>query len=157
MQEDETLDKGFESKANNSPNNIPEFKNTIPTLMERMQAVFLDSIVLCIMMFVAYKIFDSFEEEYAYFKMLTFIFIFGIYDPLLTSLFGGTLGHRAMNLRVKRDKNRTENVLLPLAFIRFVIKAIFGWVSLILVSVDSKGRGIHDLFVGSVVVYHKNK
>ncbi|MCB9336155.1 MAG: RDD family protein [Flavobacteriales bacterium] len=76
-----------------------------------------------------------------------------IYDPLFTSLFGGTIGHMANGLTVRRVKNETKKIALPLAFVRFIIKALLGWISLLTMSSNKKNQALHDLAIDSVVIY----
>jgi len=124
-----------------------------PGLMERIQALILDSVILVIFMFAAYNIFEALDNVPVLARQITFIFIFGLYDPLCTSILGGTLGHRAFKLRVKRESNPDKNIWFIMAVIRFVAKAFLGIISLLIVSSNSKGKGIHDFIAGSVVVY----
>jgi len=109
------------------------------------------------MMFAASYIFSAFENVPDPYRIWTMIFIFGLYDPIFTSLFGGTIGHLIIGIKVKRESNENKNIILPLALIRYTIKALLGWISLISVMVKSnkKRRAIHDFSAGSVVVYRK--
>lgn len=50
-------------------------------------------------------IFSLFANVYDSFRIAGFIFIFLLYDPLFTSIFGGTIGHMIMNIQVKRSSN----------------------------------------------------
>lgn len=128
----------------------------LPTVMERLQALMIDAIVLFFFMYFTSIIFDRMNEVPDKARMAAFIFIFFLYAPLMVSFLGGTLGHRAMKLRVKRYSKQTKNVLLPLAFFRFAVKALLGWISILSISAHSEGRAIHDL-VSSSIVIHKEK
>jgi uncharacterized RDD family membrane protein YckC len=127
-----------------------------PHISDRVKAVVIDSIVLLGELVLATYIFSLFENVPVVAKKIVFIFIFILYDPILTSFFGGTIGHMIMNIRVRREGYEQQNILLPLAIIRFVVKAFLGWLSLLTVSGNEKRKAIHDMLVGSVVVY-KNK
>jgi uncharacterized RDD family membrane protein YckC len=85
----------------------------------------------------------------------TFIFIFFLYDPLFTSVFGGTIGHMMMGMRVKRENDETKNILFPMAIVRFAVKAVLGWISLLTVLGNEKRKAIHDYLIRSVVVYYQ--
>jgi uncharacterized RDD family membrane protein YckC len=132
-------------------------KQGIPGVMERLQAVVLDGICIFFMMYLASGIFDRIGDVPDIAKIWVFVFVFFLYDPLFTSILGGTLGHRAMKLRVRRASNRSKNVFVLLAFVRFAIKAFLGWISLLFVSANSEGKALHDLAVGSVVIYKVEK
>ncbi len=133
--------------------------NTIqlPDLKDRIQALFIDMLISFVFAFIAVKVFEQIGEVSSDLRMWTFIAIFVLYDPLLTSFFGGTIGHRSLNLRVRRANDTSKNVMIPLAILRYVIKAFLGIVSLITVSTNSQGKAIHDLLSGSIVIYKEKK
>lgn len=59
-------------------------------------------------------------------KIAAFVFVFILYDPIFTSIFGGTIGHMLIEIRVKRESDETRNMLFPLAIVRFIVKASLG-------------------------------
>ncbi len=126
-----------------------------PGVSVRVKAVVTDSIMLVVFMVVVTYLFESFENVPDYARIIAFIFIFVLYDPLLTSTIGGTIGHMIFGIRVKREKNQQKNILFPLAVIRYLVKVLLGWISLLTVPGNKKGKAIHDLIVGSVVVFEK--
>lgn len=127
-----------------------------PGVFSRVKAIIADSIVIAIFIFAFGYFLTLFESVPDFVRILGFVFIFILYEPLLVSTFGGTLGHMIVGIRVKRGANELKNIIFPLAIIRFIIKALLGWISLITVSINDKGKAIHDLAVGSVVVYVKS-
>ncbi len=124
-----------------------------PGVSERVKATVMDSMVIVFMMIGATYLFAQFDDVSAQVRTGTFIFIFGLYDPTMTSLFGGTLGHRSMGIRVSRKSDHGKNVAFPLALIRYVVKAMLGWLSLLTVGSSKARLAIHDMAVGSVVLY----
>ena len=134
---------------------MTEFNHETPDLKDRLQALIIDTIIIFALMFVFYKIFDALGEVDDNWRMWAVIFLFIIYDPLFTSLFGGTLGHYAMGLRVRNVKKPEKRIHIFAAAVRFAVKAFFGLISLIVISVTSKGQGLHDLIAGSVVITKK--
>ncbi len=120
---------------------------------DRVKAVVTDSIVIIIFMFIVTYTFSVFEHVPDTARIIAFIFIFFLYDPIFTSVFGGTIGHMMFGIRVKREKNQMKNILFPLAIIRFLVKVLLGWISLLTVSGNKKRKAIHDSLVGSVVIY----
>lgn len=129
----------------------------LPDLKDRIQALFIDLIVTFLFAFIMTKIFESMGEVSDHTRLWTFVCVFILYDPILTSLIGGTLGHRALNLRVRRSSNTTKNILFPVAIFRYLIKATLGVFSLLAVSMNSNGRAIHDLLSGSIVIVKEKK
>jgi len=126
-----------------------------PGISDRVKAVIMDSVVLIIFIIIITYILSSFENVPNNIRLISFVFVFGLYDPLFTTLFGGTIGHMMNGLSVRRDKNHSEKIMFHSAIIRFIVKAILGWISLLTVSSNDKRKAIHDLIVGSVVVYKK--
>lgn len=120
---------------------------------DRVKSVITDSVVMIGFIIGLTYFFDSFDVVSKQVKMIAFSFVFILYDPLFTSFFGGTLGHLANGIRVRRESNPDEKILIHSAVIRFIFKALLGWVSLLVISNSEKKKAIHDSVVGSVVVY----
>lgn len=128
-----------------------------PGVSDRVKAVVTDSIILIFFMFVISYVFGEFEHVPENARIIAFLFIFVLYDPLFTSIFGGTIGHMMFGLRVKREKDQSKNIIFPFAIARFIVKASLGWISLLTVSGNEMHKAIHDYMVGSVVVYQDKK
>jgi uncharacterized RDD family membrane protein YckC len=124
-----------------------------PGVLARVKAIVTDSVVLIILIIIftyAFSLFDNVPDNV---KVIAFVFVFILYDPIFTSVFGGTIGHMMLGIRVKRESDEKKNILFPLAILRFIVKASLGIISLLTVSGNKKGKAIHDYLVGSVVVY----
>ena len=124
-------------------------------LVDRIKAAFTDMIVVVIFMFIIANVFASMEDVPTNYRIAAFTFIVLIYDPLFTSLFGGTVGHMVNGLRVRRDSDHDKNIIFPLSVIRYIIKVFLGIISLFTVSSHLQGKAIHDTIVGSVVIRKK--
>lgn len=127
-----------------------------PSLLKRIQAAFIDVVILILFMWGISDYFASLENVSGNVRIGTYIFIFYLYEPLFVSLFGGTLGHRHMGVRVKRESNEKRNLNIFAALFRFFIKWLLGWLSFLTVSNDPKKRAIHDKAARSVVVFEGN-
>ncbi|MFT7157318.1 MAG: putative RDD family membrane protein YckC [Parvicella sp.] len=141
----ETLDE-IETITKNEP---------LPGFFERMKALVTDSIVIVILMLIIGNIFSMFESVSDTSRMIAFIFVFLLYDPIFTSLFGGTIGHLMNGIRVRRDTELDQKIIFPAALLRYIIKALLGWISFLTIQRDPKGKAIHDMAVNSMVVYRK--
>ena len=128
-----------------------------PGVLDRVKAILTDGLVVIVFMFIASNIFSLFESVSDYARIVAFAFIFFLYDPLFTSVFGGTIGHMMNGIRVKRESNEQKNIPFHLAILRYIVKALLGVISLLTVSGNGKSKAIHDFLVGSVVVYVKPK
>ena len=72
-----------------------------------------------------------------------------LYEPVLVSLTGGTLGHYFTNLRVVDE--RDGNVSFLKACARLVIKALLGWYSFVIMAATRRNQAVHDLLTRSTV------
>lgn len=87
-----------------------------------------------------------------YVRMMIFVFLFILYDPIFISLFGTTIGHSKANISVKRENNPNKNILFHLAIKGYFFKVFLGWLSLLTITGNEKRRAIHDFVAGSVVI-----
>jgi uncharacterized RDD family membrane protein YckC len=124
-----------------------------PQVLIRVKASFVDVVVLLVLMIIISSIFQNIGSVNDYARIIAFIFVFFLYDPLLISILGGTIGHLVCGLRVRKESNEERIIPFHLAIIRFMVKAFLGWISLLTVTGNKKGRAIHDSIVGSVVVF----
>jgi uncharacterized RDD family membrane protein YckC len=128
-----------------------------PGIPDRLKAIFTDGIVLFIMILFITSIFARFNHVPDGARIFAFVFTFLLYDPLMTSLFGGTVGHFVQGIRVKREQDETRNIYFHMALIRFVLKTTLGWLSFLTMAGSEKSLAIHDLAAGSVVLYKKSR
>lgn len=125
---------------------------TYATLPDRIKAALIDSVLLIIVMFILSEMLSQFENVPSYIRMLIFVFLFILYDPLFISLFGATIGHSYCNISVKKENNFNKNIAFPQAVIRYILKITLGWISLLTTNGNEKKKAIHDYAVGSIVV-----
>lgn len=128
---------------------------TYPGLLDRVKAVIIDTVVIILFMVGAKYVFSTFEEVPDSWRAGAFIFIWIVYDPLFTSLFGATIGHGASGICVRRANDPNKKIIFPLAVLRYVAKTLLGWISLLTISTNEKRQAIHDMLAGSVVLYVK--
>ena len=125
---------------------------TYGPLAKRIKAVIIDSLAITVLSLLATTLLNSVENTPDYLRLVAFLFVFLFYDPIFTSTFGGTIGHMLMGLRVRKGVDESSKIVFPMAFIRFLVKALLGWISLITVSGNKKSKAIHDSIVNSVVI-----
>jgi len=122
------------------------------TILDRVKAATIDAIVLIAMMYVASEIFSLFETIPNYIRIIVSVFVFILYEPILVSIYGGTIGHSFSKILVKQEDNSNKNLLFHIAIIRFFFKVLLGWVSLLTVTGNEKKKAIHDFIVKSIVL-----
>ena len=127
-----------------------------PGVFDRVKAMSIDEIVIIIFIIAIAHVFSLLESVPDYARIIAFVFVVLLYEPLFTSLFGGTIGHMSIGIRVKRESNKQKNILFPLAILRFIVKACIGIISLFTVFRNEKRKAIHDYLVGSLVIYAKS-
>lgn len=123
-----------------------------PGIFLRVKASTIDSIVIIVLMGATTDFFSRFENVPNYAKIIAFVFIFILYEPMMVSLFGSSMGHRMYNLRVQHMDTK-KKINLGTAIIRFLIKATLGWISFLTVSNTENSQALHDTAVKSVVVF----
>lgn len=129
---------------------MPEYN--YPALIQRVKAAIVDAICLFMLMIGFAAVFAAVGDVPDVVRIMAFVFVFGLYDPILTSRAGGTIGHFVIGIRVKRDRSRSENVSFLRAVLRFIVKVFLGWISLLTVPRSRDKRAIHDMAAGSVVL-----
>ena len=126
------------------------------TLLNRVKAAIVDFLVLMGLGLVVSTILSKFVNVPDFVRVILFILIFILYDPIFTSTIGATLGHLFLGLRVRRSNNEDKRIIFPIAIVRFILKALLGWISLLTIAVVKKKKAIHDLIAGSVVLQSTN-
>ncbi len=130
-------------------------KEHYATLQDRIKAAIFDSLFVILLIYIATEILALFDNVKTYIRVLIFVFIFILYEPLFVSMFGGTIGHSRMNLTVKSSKDEKKNINLFQSLIRYLFKMILGWLSLLTIGSSEKKLAIHDSIVNSVVLSEK--
>lgn len=133
-------------------------KTEYTAITTRIKAVIIDTIAIIVLMYAAAEIFNVFENISNYIRISVFVSLFILYEPVLVSLFGATLGHFFNDIVVKQEANENKNLSFPFALIRFITKSLLGWISLLTINGNLKKKAIHDYVAQSVVrPYKPNK
>ena len=122
------------------------------SLQSRIKAAVVDGILLIVLMYSTTEILNYFNDVPSSVRMYLFILLFVLYEPILVSIFGSTAGHYYSDIRVKRENNFNKNLIFPLALLRFILKLLLGWLSLLTITSSEKHQAIHDSIVKSVVL-----
>ena len=122
------------------------------SLINRIKAIIIDGLVLVGFGIIATTILSEFENVDDSVRLIIFVFIFLLYDPIFVSIFGATIGHLIIGLKVRRENNLARKIIFPLALVRFTMKVLLGWISLLTVPSNEKSKAIHDSVVRSVVL-----
>jgi len=117
----------------------------------RLRGIVVDWIIAMIVMFGAVLLAvtigsDNFSRALGIPVLLALL----LYEPVLVSFTGGTLGHYFTNLRVVDDRNG-GNVSFLKACARVVIKGLLGWYSFVVMMATRRNQAVHDLLTRSTV------
>ena len=116
----------------------------------------IDGVFIIVLLYGFTLLFDTIGSVPDYFKKITFLFCFVLYEPLFISL-GSTLGQSLMEIRVRSFSNPEKRINIFQAFLRFFVKIFLGWASFITVTFNVNRRAIHDLASGSIMITKKGK
>ena len=129
----------------------PAAEVNYPTLSDRVQSTFIDSILIIILMFVFAAVLERYENAPDWIRIALFFGIWGIYEPLCTSL-GFTVGNYLKGIRVRKISDTGRRLNIFQAFIRYVLKISLGWISFLTMHLNPQRRAIHDFASGSVMI-----
>lgn len=132
-------------------NSAPVVEQEYPFLGERVQSSFIDLLFIVLLMFIFSFFLDKAEDVQDWVRIVLFVFIWLIYEPLFTSL-GSTIGNYVKGIRVRRHDATNKRISFPRALLRYIFKMALGWLSFITIHGDPEKRAIHDLVAGSVMI-----
>ena len=118
----------------------------------RLDALSIDSVVLIgfsVVVFLLASLFERLDVVRIALIVCWWLTIL-FYEPIMVWRFGGTIGHRAMNLRVV-DNRTAGNVSLLKAVARLVVKGLLGVVSFFSMNFSRRHQAVHDILTGSSV------
>jgi len=117
----------------------------------RVRAVVIDWIIIMLLMVAAlFAAVSANSDSVGRILGFTLVGVWLLYEPLLVSLAGSTVGHYLSNLRVVDDGTH-GNVGFPKAVARLVIKTVLGIYSFITMATTSRHQAVHDLMTRSTV------
>jgi uncharacterized RDD family membrane protein YckC len=117
----------------------------------RLRAMLLDWIITLIVIFGAVLLAatvsnDNISRGLGVAVVVTLL----LYEPILVSFFGGTLGHYFTNLCVV-DERDGGNISFVKACARAVIKGLLGFYSFVILAATRRNQAVHDLLTRSTV------
>ncbi|WP_263649779.1 RDD family protein [Rasiella rasia] len=124
-------------------------------LPQRIKAACIDAVVLIALMYAASEILSLFENVSNWIRIVIALFLFVLYEPLLVSIYGETIGHFYSKISVEKDGQSGKKISFTRALARFICKFLLGWISLLTVTGSDKKQAIHDHVANSVVVERK--
>ncbi len=122
-----------------------------PRLIRRVEAVLLDALVIVLTILVAMNPLAQLDIHGGYKAAMVALAIFAL-EPGMVSVTGSSIGHHLRGLRVQDARTGAKLGILR-AVLRFVVKNLLGWYSLVFMLVTKRHQTVHDMAVQSVVVF----
>jgi uncharacterized RDD family membrane protein YckC len=122
-----------------------------PELSDRIQATFIDTILIIIMMFVFASVLEGYENVPDWVRIAMFAGLFILYEPLCMTM-GFTLGNYFKGIRVRKHSDTAKRINILQAIIRYPVKVLLGWISFLTIGGNPQKRAIHDLVSGTVMI-----
>ncbi len=116
------------------------------TFPRRLNALSVDAVVVMlasVVLFALMPALQSVQPLPGLLLVLWFVLVF-LYEPVQVSRFGGTVGHRAMNLKVVDDRTGT-NPTFGKALGRAVVKGLLGVLSFVTMGLSRRHRALQDM------------
>lgn len=123
-----------------------------PRLIKRVQAYLIDTFIIVFLLVGLFLLVTTIAIEPFWLRIAIVIVPFLIFEPILVSYTGGTVGHHLLKLKVQNASN-IKNMNIVLAFLRYILKNLLGTISLLFVLTTRKHQAIHDFLSNSIVVY----
>ncbi|KJC39189.1 hypothetical protein UP09_25310 [Bradyrhizobium sp. LTSP885] len=117
----------------------------------RFRGIFIDWAITLIVIFGALLVASTVATDTLSRALgIVVIAVLLLYEPILVSFTGGTVGHHLTNLRVVDDATG-GNVGFPKACARLLLKSLLGWYSFVILAATRRNQAIHDLVTRSTV------
>jgi uncharacterized RDD family membrane protein YckC len=123
----------------------------LPSLRTRYLSMLIDVLIIVLIALGATQLFEMIGSVPNWIRAGMFLLVFLLYEPVLISL-GCTVGQLIMNIRVRKFDNPDKKLLLHMALVRFIVKAVLGWLSFITIMFNINRQAIHDLASGSIMI-----
>lgn len=140
-------------EQDNQPELIPSTAEAshYPSLLKRVQSIFIDALLLLTLMFVIYAAIGDNEHVSGLVRGLLLYGCCILYEPLCVA-YGCTVGHYLMKIRVRKASDESQRISLGHSFLRVIVKSLLGWLSFVVIHFNEHKRAVHDMASGSVMI-----
>jgi hypothetical protein len=130
---------------------VPALTPRYARFTRRLRGIVIDWIVVMILLFGTLLVASSLRSDhFSRVLGILVVIVLVLYEPVLVSLTGGTLGHYFSNLRVVDERDQ-GNVSFLKALARLALKSLLGWYSFIVMTATRRNQAVHDLLTRSTV------
>jgi uncharacterized RDD family membrane protein YckC len=121
-----------------------------PTLSQRVLSTVVDQVVILAFMLVIAAALDAVHPP-DWIRVALFFGIWGVYEPVFMTR-GCTLGNYVIGLRARQFQDDSKRINITQAYIRYIVKVLFGWLSFLTINMNKQRRAIHDLAASTVMI-----
>jgi len=120
------------------------------TIAFRVKASIIDSTILLALIILIPLSVNQFVSHAGFRALLMYSPLLFL-EPLLVSYTGSTIGQRIVGITVVNQADKTR-CSLPMSFVRYFVKIVLGWFSLVLMFFTRKHQAIHDHLAKTIVI-----
>lgn len=120
------------------------------SVIDRVKSTTIDTLLLIACFYLLSDILNSMNNVSESLRISLFICIL-MYEPIFISL-NGTFGNYRNSIRVRKNKDITKKLNFFQSLLRYFLKISLGWISLIFILMNQKGRALHDIISGSIMI-----
>ena len=131
--------------------NFAEDEVLYPSLVKRVQSIFIDTMLIIIAMVIISAVLNNINGTPDWVRVALFVFLFGVYEPTFIAFTNGTIGNRLMGLQVKQFNVEGKRLNIIQSYVRFIAKLLLGWLSFLTVHANAQKRAMHDMVCNSVM------
>ena len=127
-----------------------QYQKIYPSVPRRIKASIIDLCVLIGLFLLILTVYKYVGTETPFIGVIVFL-VFFLYEPILVSINGRTVGHKVFGYRVV-DSETIEKIHFLKAVARFVTKLVLGTFSLAWALFSKQQQSIHDIITKSIVI-----
>ena len=133
-----------------------EQENIYATLPMRIKAMAIDSLIYALLFIMLPMLMMSLFPQRDELRVISMIIPLFLLEPFLVTFAGCTIGQYLMGIRIIQ-KEEGGKCPLPQSYIRYFVKIILGWYSLVYMLFSNERQAIHDYAAKTIVVLSKPK
>ena len=120
------------------------------SILDRIKSTAIDTLILIACFYMSSDIFETIGDVPEYVRITLFA-LFILYEPVFIAL-GATFGNYRNGIRVRKNSDYSKKINILQSLVRFFLKVSLGWISLLFILMNKKGRALHDIVSGSVML-----
>lgn len=123
-----------------------------PALVLRIRAMCIDLIVFVFLFWAVFLLIWKVQFSNDSLKIVVLSVPLLLFEPMCMSISGSTIGQHLVGIKVASRKTG-KNLFILRAILRYVVKVVVGFYSVITMAVTHRRQSFHDVVSGSVVLF----